>query len=69
MTYAVQSTNNETMESALIGEYNTVAEAIAKAEEVAGEAEFDGPAAVVVVNDEAGNEHWSSEGDWRNAVR
>ena len=66
--YAVQSTNNETMESTLIGEYNTEAEAIAKAESAAADAEFDGPAAVVVVNDADGNEIWSNEGDW-NAVR
>ena len=66
--YAVQSTNNETMESVLIGEYSTEAEAIRKAQEVAADAEFDGPAAVVVVNDADGNEIWSNEGDW-NAVR
>ena len=67
--YAVQSTNNETMESVLIGEYSTEAEAIRKAQEVAADAEFDGPACVIVVNDAAGNERWSNEGDWRNAVR
>ena len=67
--YAVQSTNNETMESTLIGQFETEAEAIRKAQEVAADAEFDGPAAVVVVNDADGNEIWSNEGDWRNAVR
>ena len=67
--YAVQSTNNETLESVLIGEYNTEAEAIAKAEAAATDAEFDGPACVIVVNDADGNERWSNEGDWRNAVR
>ena len=67
--YAVQSTNNETLESVLIGEYNTEAEAIRKAQEVAADAEFDGPACVIVVNDADGNEIWSNEGDWRNAVR
>lgn len=67
--YAVESTNNETMESTLIGQYSTEAEAISKAQEVATAAEFDGPAAVVVVNDGAGNEIWNNEGDWRNAVR
>ena len=67
--YAVQSTNNETLESVLIGEYNTEAEAIAKAESAATDAEFDGPACVIVVNDADGNERWSNEGDWRNAVR
>lgn len=65
MTYAVESTNNETMESTLIGQFETEAEAIRKAQEVAADAEFDGPAAVVVVNDAAGNQHWSNEGDWR----
>ena len=70
--YTVQSTNNETLESVLIGEYSTEAEAIAKAESAAADAEFDGPACVIVViavNGADGNEIWNNEGDWRNAVR
>ena len=67
--YAAEITNSETMETTLIGQYNTEAEAIAKAQEAAAAAEYDGSDAFVVVNDADGNQVWDNEGDWRNAVR
>jgi hypothetical protein len=42
-----------------------LAEAIKEARSLA----WDNEDAMVVVDDDLGDEHWNNEGDWRNAVR
>ena len=63
--YAVQSTD-ETLESTLIGVFDTEGAAITAAEAAAAVAEA---GTEIIVNDPNGNKVWDNEGDWRNAVR